>query len=173
MSGVVEALVFGIALLFILIGLIGIILPILPGTLLIWLAVLAYAIVEGFEAIDWYTFSIITIIALVTGTADLWLSLLGSKKGGASWEAMVVGVIGGIAGFFLLGSLLPIVGNLIGGIVGYSIGVLIGQYLKHREWKIAAKATAGGLIGWGIATVIQIAGGVLMAIIFFWQVLAY
>ena len=172
MTGVLDAFVFGLALLFILIGLIGILLPILPGTLLIWLAVLGYAIYEGFEAIDWYTFTFITIIALVTGTADLWLSLLGSKKGGASWEAMVVGVIGGIAGFFFLGSLLPIIGNLIGGIVGYSIGVLLGQYIKHRDWKIAGKATAGGLIGWGIATVIQIAGGLLMAIIFFWQVLA-
>lgn len=173
MQPLVHALVFGVALVFILIGLVGIVLPILPGTLLIWLAVLSYAIIEGFEAIDWITFSFISIIALVTGTADLWLSILGSKKGGASWEAMLIGVVGGIVGFFLLGSLLPIIGNLIGGIVGYSLGVFVGQYAKLRDWNLALKATVGGLIGWGIATVIQIAGGFIMAIIFVWQVLTF
>ncbi len=173
MSSVVNALVFGVALVFIVIGLVGIVLPILPGTLLIWLAVLSYAIVEGFEAIDWITFSFISIIALITGTADLWLSLLGSKKGGASWQAMLVGVIGGIVGFFFLGSLLPIIGNLIGGIVGYSLGVFAGQYAKLRDWNLALRATVGGLIGWGIATIIQIAGGFFMAAIFVWQVLTF
>lgn len=173
MTAIVDALIFGIALAFILVGMIGIIVPILPGTLLIWLSVLVYAIIDGFEAVDWYSFSVITIIALVTGTADLWLSLLGSKKGGASWEAMLTGVIGAITGFFLLGSLLPVIGNMIGGIVGYSVGVLIGQYIKYREWNAAFKATLGGLIGWGVATIIQGVGGFLMAIIFIWQVLSY
>ena len=173
MSEILNALLIILAVVFMIIGAIGILVPILPGTLLIWLAVLVYAIVEGFQAIDPVAFTFITLIALITGTADLWLSLLGSKKGGASWQAMLLGVIGSIVGFFLLGSLLPIIGNLIGGIVGYSVGVLIGQYIKNREWKIALKATAGGIIGWGIATIIQLAGGVFMMIIFIWQVLSY
>lgn len=173
MSEILNALLIILAVVFMIIGAIGILVPILPGTLLIWLAVLVYAIVEGFQAIDPVAFTFITLIALITGTADLWLSLLGSKKGGASWQAMLLGVIGSIVGFFLLGSLLPIIGNLIGGIVGYSVGVLIGQYIKNREWKIALKAAAGGIIGWGIATIIQLAGGVFMMIIFIWQVLSY
>jgi len=173
MSEILNALLIILAVVFMIIGAIGILVPILPGTLLIWLAVLVYAIVEGFQAIDPVAFTFITLIALITGTADLWLSLLGSKKGGASWQAMLLGVVGSIVGFFLLGSLLPIIGNLIGGIVGYSVGVLIGQYIKNREWKIALKATAGGIIGWGIATIIQLAGGVFMMIIFIWQVLSY
>ncbi len=156
-----------------IIGMIGILVPILPGTLLIWLAVLIYAIAERFQAIDPATFALITLIALITGTADLWMSLLGSKKGGASWQAMLVGLFGSIIGFFLLGSLLPVIGNLIGGIVGYSLGILLGQYIKLREWRIAVKATIGGIVGWGIATILQLSGGVLMMIIFIWQVLSY
>lgn len=173
MSELLNALLFGLAIIFMIIGMIGILVPILPGTLLIWLTVLAFAIVEGFQAIDAVTFTFITLIALITGTADLWLSLLGSKKGGASWQAMLVGIFGSIVGFFLLGSLLPVIGNLIGGIVGYSAGVLVGQYVKYREWGIAFKATVGGIVGWGIATIMQLVGGLLMMIIFIWQVLSY
>ena len=173
MSEILNALLIVFALIFMIIGMIGILVPILPGTLLIWLAVLIYAIVEGFEAIDPVAFTFITLIALITGTADLWMSLLGSKKGGASWQAMLVGLIGSIIGFFLLGSLLPVIGNIIGGIVGYSLGVLLGQYIKLRQWKIALKATIGGIVGWGIATIVQLVGGVSMMLIFTWQVLSY
>ena len=156
-----------------LVGLIGIVVPILPGTVLIWLGVLAYALLESFQAIDWMTFIVLTLIALVTGTADVWLALLGAKTGGASFWTLVYGMIGGVVGFFLFGALLPIVGNLFGGIIGYALGILIGQYQKHRDWNLALKASFGGIVGWGIATVVQFAGGILMIIIFIWQVLSY
>lgn len=168
-----DAIAFGMAVAFMLIGLIGILVPILPGILLIWLTALAYAIVDGFQAIDWITFTLLTIIALITGTADLWLSLLGAKTGGAAKRAMFLGVIGGVLGFFLLGAVLPVVGNLFGGIIGYAIGVLLGQYQKFQDWNVALKASIGGVVGWGIATVVQLAGGVLMIVIFIWQVLSY
>lgn len=168
-----NAIAFGVAVAFILIGLIGIVIPILPGILLIWLTVLAYAVVDGFQAIDWISFAVITIIALITGTADMWLALLGAKTGGAAKRAMFFGFIGGVLGFFLLGAVLPVVGNLFGGIIGYALGVLLGQYQKYQDWNIAFKASLGGVVGWGVAAVVQIAGGLLMILIFIWQVLSY
>ena len=86
---------------------------------------------------------------------------------------MFLGAIGGVLGFFLLGAVLPVVGNLFGGIIGYAIGVLLGQYQKFQDWNVALKASIGGVVGWGIATVVQLAGGVLMTVIFIWQVLSY
>lgn len=168
-----NAIAFGVAVAFMLIGLIGTVVPILPGILLIWLTTLAYALVDRFQAIDWITFTFITIIALITGTADLWLALLGAKTGGAAKRAMFFGAIGGVLGFFLLGALLPVIGNLFGGIIGYAVGVLLGQYQKYQDWNVAFKASVGGVVGWGVASVVQLAGGVLMIIIFIWQVLSY
>lgn len=173
LSILLEALAFGIAVAFILIGLAGIVVPILPGILLIWLTVLAYAIVDGFEAIGWVAFIVVTLLAIVVGTADIWMSLLGAKKSGAARRAMFFGMIGGIIGFFLFGSLLPIIGNLIGGILGYAIGVFLGQYHKYRDWTLARKASFGGVVGWGVATMLQLAGGLLILLIFVWQVLSY
>ena len=171
LSTLLEAIVFGLAVVFILIGIVGVVVPILPGVLLVWLTVLAYAIVEGFNSIDWVTFIIITFIALVTGTADIWMALFGAKSGGASLLSMIYGVIGALIGFFVLGAIAPIVGGLFGGILGYSIGVLLGQYQKQRDWNLALKASLGGLAGWGIATFIQLGGSLLILVLFVWQAL--
>lgn len=166
-----QALLFGLSVAFIIIGLIGVILPVLPGVLLIWLAVLFYAMMAGFEAINPFVFAILTIIALVTGTSEIWMSLLGAKTGGASWRAMIYGVLGSFVGF-VIGTLF-IVGGLIGAVGGYALGILLGEYQKHQDWNIAIKASVGGLAGWGVATAVQLGGGLLILIIFVWRVLTF
>ncbi|MGD2077217.1 MAG: DUF456 domain-containing protein [Chloroflexota bacterium] len=171
LSTLLQAILFGLAVAFMLIGIIGVIVPILPGILLIWLTVLAYAVFEGFSSIDWITFVIITLIAVVAGTADIWMALFGAKTGGASVLSMIYGVIGALIGFIVLGAITPLVGSLFGGILGYSIGVLLGQYQKLRNWNLALKASLGGLAGWGVATFVQLGGSVLILAIFVWQVL--
>jgi uncharacterized protein YqgC (DUF456 family) len=174
MPVIVEALAFGIAVALIVVGVVGTIIPILPGLFLVWLTVLAYAIIEGFKAIDWFTFVILTLIALVAGTADIWLSALGAKTTGASRRAMFLGFIGSIVGL-VLGTFIPIpiFGNLIGSVLGYAAGLLLGQYHKHKDWNAAVRASLGGIAGWGVATVFQFGGSVLILVLFVWQVLAY
>lgn len=174
MPPLLEALAFGIAVALIVVGLVGTIIPILPGMFLIWLTVLAYAVVERFQAIDVFTFIILTLVALIAGTADLWLSALGAKTGGASRRAIFLGFIGSIIGLFL-GTLIPIpiFGNLIGSVLGYAAGLLLGQYHKYQDWNTAIRASLGGVAGWGVATVVQFAGGILILILFVWQVLTY
>ncbi len=173
MSVLIDAFVFGVAVALIVVGVVGTIIPILPGLFLIWLTVLGYAVLEGFAAIDWFTFIILTLIALVAGTADIWLSALGAKTTGASRRAMFLGFIGSIIGLIFGTAIpIPIFGSLIGSILGYAIGLLLGQYHKYQDWNTAIKASLGGVAGWGVATVVQFGGGVLILILFVWQVLA-
>ncbi|MFZ0544000.1 MAG: DUF456 domain-containing protein [Candidatus Promineifilaceae bacterium] len=174
MSVLVEALAFGIAVALMIVGVIGTIIPVLPGLLLIWLTVLGYALQEQFQAIDWVTFVVLTVIALVAGTADIWLSALGAKTGGASRRAMFLGFVGSIIGLILGTAIpIPIFGNLIGSVLGYAVGLLLGQYHKYHDWNLAIRASLGGVAGWGVATAVQFGGGVLILILFVWQVLAY
>jgi len=170
-SLLIEAIGFGVAVTFMFLGLMGVLLPLIPGIFLIWLTLLVYAVAEGFRAIDWITFSTLTLLALVTGTSDLWMTLLGSKKGGAAWQAVLFGFIVGVVGFFVLGAIIPVVGSLVGGAIGYSLGVLLGQYVRFRQWRPAVKASLGGLAGWGLSTVIQLVGGTSILVLFVWQVL--
>jgi uncharacterized protein len=165
-----QTINFALAVLFILVGMAGIVLPILPGTFLIWLTVFFFYVVEralGFAAIDPISFGAITAITIVAGTSDFWLPLLGARRSGSSRRAMVTGMIGAVIGTFAL----PI--PLVGTIVGYAIGVLLGEYQKHGQWDRALRASAGGLAGWGVATLLQLGAGLLILILFVWQVVAY
>lgn len=163
MLTLLNSLGFGLAVAFMLIGALGVIIPIVPGTLLTWIAVLAYAWVTDFAIITPGMFAILTVIALVTGTADLWLPLLGAKKTGASRRAIALGVVGGIAGTFVI--------PLLGTVIGYAVGVLLGEYLKHRDLPLAWRASLGGVAGWGVATAVQLGGALLMTLMFVLRVL--
>ena len=170
MSILSQSLSFGLAVFFMLVGLVGVVVPMIPGTLLIWLTVVAYALLErsnGFAAIDPLTLGAITVVAFVTGLADLWLPLVGAKASGSSRRALVFGAFGALVGTFLI----PI--PLLGTVLGYAGGILLGEYHKHGDWDRAFRAGAGGIAGWGIATVLQLAGGLLIFLLFVWQVLAY
>lgn len=168
MDLILQSIIFGLAIVFLLAGLVGVVVPLLPGTLLLWLTVTVYAVVErlnGFAAIDVVTFAVITVIALVTGLSDIWLPLLGAKVGGSSPRSMLFGAAGAILGTFVL--------PLLGSIIGYVVGILVGEYRRYGDWEKARRAAIGGAAGWGIATALQLGGGLIILILFVWQVLAY
>lgn len=141
------------------VGLVGAIVPLVPGLLLVWSAVFAYAaFVDGWQAIHPLIFVLITLITIVFTTADLWLPLVGSKKTGASAKTMVLGVVGAIAGTFLL----PILGTII----GYVVGILAAEFLRHRDARPAMRASFGALLGWGVGTAMELVGSILVILIF-------
>ncbi len=165
MSLVFEAITFGVIVAFIVVGIIGTLIPVIPGTLLIWLGTAVYVWHVGIAAFGAWPFALISLLALVTGTADLWLPLLGAKTGGASWRAMLLGTLGAILGTFLLP--IPIVGT----VAGYIGGLILGEYQKYGDWEQARKAGLRGLASWGVATAVQAGGGILILAIFIIRVL--
>jgi hypothetical protein len=161
---VLNSLSFGLVVAFILLGLIGILIPMVPGTLLIWIAILIYILGYGMASVGVLPFAAITLIALVTGTADLWMPLVGARTSGASRRAILLGIAGSLIG--------TLFAPLLGTIIGYATGILLGEYQARGDWREAFKASFGGLAGWGIATAVQLGGGLLMLIIFVWRVLS-
>lgn len=150
-----------VAIVLFIIGIVGIVVPLLPGILLIWGGILFYALaVDDFTAISPWLFVLITIIGIAAGTADLWLSLFGAKRTGASWKTLLLGLVGAIVGTFVL----PM--PLLGTIVGYAAGVLLGEFVRLRDWRAAFRAGIGGVVGWGVGTALQLVGGLLMIALF-------
>lgn len=164
MSFLLNSISFGLVVAFIVFGLIGILIPMVPGTLLIWVAILIYVLGYSLDAVGALPFAIITLIALVTGSADLWLPLLGAGTAGASKRAMLLGIAGSLVG--------TLIAPLLGTVIGYAAGILLGEYHARGDWREAFRASVGGLAGWGIATAVQLGGGLLMLLIFVWRVLA-
>jgi uncharacterized protein YqgC (DUF456 family) len=159
-----EALSFGIAVAFMLVGVAGIIVPILPGMLLVWLTLLAYAWITDFAVITWWMFAILTLVALVTGLSNIWLPYLGAKKTGAAKRAIFLGFVGGIIGTFIM--------PLVGTVIGYALGIILGELLKHRDLRQAIKASIGGVAGWTISTVVELAGALTIILVFVLVVLS-
>ena len=145
------------------IGVIGIVLPIIPGTVLIFLAAMVYAFLEGFQTIGWGTLVVLGLLSVLATTADLWASTAGAKIGGASGWSIVIGMIGGLVGFVLF--------NLLGAILGAVLGVLLTEIARVGDWRQALKAGSGWLLGWALSTVFQLAIGLIMVAIFIWQVM--
>ena len=161
------ALLFTILIM--LIGVAGTILPILPGTVIVGLAAVGYAWLDGFQTIGIGTTVLLMLVAVVTGTADIWLPLLGAKAGGASIKGMLWGVGGATVGF-ILGSVIPVLGSLVGAIAGYVGGILYAEYLNHQDWNKAIHASLGGLVGWGVSTLVRLGGALLIMGVFLWLV---
>jgi uncharacterized protein YqgC (DUF456 family) len=159
---------FWIALIVMLIGLAGTILPVLPGIGLIWATALVYAIIERFATIDTLTFAVLTLLAAVGIGSDLLLSHAGSKLAGASWQALAAGfVLGAVA--FVLALIFGGIGALPAAIIGTVTGIVLIEFRRQRSWREALKAGGGWLVGCLASRAVQFVIGVLMIVIFVWQ----
>jgi uncharacterized protein YqgC (DUF456 family) len=162
--------VFWLALIAMAIGLVGVILPVVPGVGFIWLVVLAYAIAEQFVTIDPLTFVVLTVLGAIGVSADLWMSQVGAKAGGASiWSllaGLLLGAIGALVGAVFLG-----VGAIPGAVVGAVLGVLLAEYYQRKDWREALKAGGGWLVGCTLSGGVQFLIAILMILIFVWQAL--
>jgi uncharacterized protein YqgC (DUF456 family) len=140
------------------IGLVGAVLPFVPGPPIIWLGALYYAWRTGWTEVGWPVLTLLLILAIAGGTADLWMGYLGAYKGGASGLAALASIVGGVVGLLLF--------SLPGAILGSIGAILLVEFLRHRGWRSMLRASGGYLVGWLLATVVEIVICLLMIGIF-------
>jgi uncharacterized protein YqgC (DUF456 family) len=166
MEIITFAFVLFLVLFTMMVGLIFTIIPPLPGTLIIWIAALGYALVRGWPALGWWTFGIMTFLMIVGLVVDFLGGQFGARLGGASCLAMI---IGSLAGFILgiIGSIFgtPIIGCLVG-IVGTVGGILLVEKIRYRDWKSALNAIKGFAAGTTAGIMARFTSGVLMIVVF-------
>jgi uncharacterized protein len=138
------------------VGLIGTLLPFLPGLPIIWAAALVYGLVEGFGGVGPVAFTLITLLAVTGVVAGLVLPHRRVAARGAPISTVAAGVVLGIIGFFVI----PVVG-LVVGTVG---GVLLAERSRTGDWTIAWATTKDLLVGFGIGVAVEFAAGLAMII---------
>jgi uncharacterized protein len=127
-----------IALIIMLIGLIGSIVPVLPGTPVVLIAAICHRLYFGEASISNLFLVVLVLLTGLSLLLDFIASVLGAKKFGATWRGMTGAIIGGIVGLFF---------NLPGIILGPFLGAMILEMTGGKEFKVAAKAGAGAVIG--------------------------
>ena len=138
-------------------GFAGLILPALPGTLLIFAGLVLAAWVDGFERVGWGTLALIGLIGVLTYVVDFIGASLGAKRAGASPRAMIGAAIGTVVGMFL---------GLVGLLIGPLIGAVAGEWTKHRDLQRAGRVGAAAWIGFILGSAVKIALAFSMVAIF-------
>ena len=135
----ISNLFFVLSYLLIFLGIVGALVPLLPGPPLIWLGALVWAWADGFVRIGWPTLLVLAVLTVIAWGADLALSFLGSKRSGAGWRSIGVSILGGLVGAILLSSV-PVVGTFIGAVIG-SISAL--WFMEYRRAQVAPPEGSG------------------------------
>ncbi len=135
-----------IAALFIILGIIGSFLPVLPGPLTSWIGLL---ILHFTDAIPMdMSFIIITlVIAIFIWILDYIIPAIGTKRFGGTRSGMIGTTIG-----LIVGLIAPIPGGII---IGPFVGALVGELLNNADSKTAIKAAFGSFIGFLTSTFIK------------------
>lgn len=140
-----------------LVGLAGMILPVLPGAPVLFLGLLLGAWAEDFQYIGLGTLLILALLAALTYVVEFFASVLGAKKYGGSRRAMAGAALGGIIGLFF---------GLPGIVLGPFIGAVLGELSLQRGLNEAGRAGFGTVVGLAIGLAGKMAIGMTMIGIF-------
>lgn len=154
--------IFAIAVCVMLAGVLGTVVPFLPGLPLIWGTMLVYGIIEEFSNVNAVFLVVTFAVVLVTEAADYFARAWGARRFGASKSGAVGAVIGSVIGLFFL----P-----LGLILGPFLGVVIAELMAGRSTSESVRAGWGGLIGTLGSIVVKFVVAVAMTIVFVVRVL--
>jgi hypothetical protein len=138
----------GLALLLVLAGAAGTVLPMLPGVPLVFLGLLTAAWSDGFDRVGAPTLVVLGLLTALSFAVDATASALGARRVGASWQALAGAAAGSIVGLFF---------GLPGLLLGPFVGAFAGEWLARRDLRQAGRAGFGTWLGLVVAAAGKIA----------------
>jgi len=149
---VVTLVTIGAGLLM-LVGMLGVVIPVLPDIVLIWLSALGYGLIVGWGAWGGWLFAGITLMAVIAIASDIWASGVGAKVGGASMRSILIGIVLGLIGLIF---------TPIGAVIGFLVGVFISEYVRLQDTEKALRGVFGVSIGYGASFGVKLILSILM-----------
>jgi len=136
------------------IGLVGLIVPIFPGITVIWLLIILYGVLFGWGNIGLWLFVLITILAIVGWLADNVLMSGKARLSGASWTSLAIAFAAGTVGSIIL--------TPIGGILVTLLALYFAENTRRRNHQESLQIVKDMALGWGWSFVVRFGIGVLM-----------
>jgi uncharacterized protein YqgC (DUF456 family) len=152
-----TALLWTLAVIMVVVGLVGIVMPALPGHMLILGGLVLAAYADGFRHVSGWTLGVIAAVAVASYGIDFAAAALSTRKLGASRRAMAGAAIGTLGGFFF---------GLPGLIAGPFVGAVIGELTATKDVRQAGRAGMAAAIGFAIGTAAKVALAFVMIAIF-------
>ncbi|WP_294344660.1 DUF456 domain-containing protein [Prosthecochloris sp.] len=146
MDGTVVLLIFSVIL--VVAGVAGLLLPVLPGIVLVFAGLAVAAWAEGFVYVGQGTLLVLLILCLLGYGIDFLAGALGAGKYGAGRYSVIGATIGAVGGVFF---------GLPGIILGPFIGAVVGELYVRRDLHAAGRAGFGAWVGLVVGTAAKIA----------------
>ena len=155
----IEIVLWSGAALLLILGVAGLIVPVIPGPPLMWVGMLLAAWAEQFAHVGQKTLAMLFlfVLMLIAVALDFIAGALGARRFGASGWAVFGAAVGAIIGMFFF----P-----IGLIAGPFIGAVAGEVIAGRNLDAAGRAGIGATIGLLVGTVAKVAIGIVMIAVF-------
>jgi uncharacterized protein YqgC (DUF456 family) len=152
-----------ITLFVLIVGTAGLIVPVFPGLVINWIAILIYGALAGFGVKGWIIFVLVTILMIFGNVVDNIMMGKKARESGASWFSIGTGYVASLIVSLILS---PIVG-----LAAAPAGVFLVEFIRRRKWREALKVSWSLMVGWGWSIGIRITIGVVM--IGLWMIWAW
>jgi len=148
----------------IVVGLVGILVPLLPGSILVFAAILVWALFER-TTVAWVTLGVAGVVLGVALLIKyLWPMRRMRSADVGTWSLLAGGVLG-IIGFFVV----PVVGLIL----GFVLGVFLAELYTRRDHRLAWTSTVHAMKGVALSVLIELAGALLATAAWLTAVLAF
>jgi len=134
------------------VGLAGIIVPILPGTLLVYAAIAVWAFVQR-GTVAWVVLGVVTAVLGGSLLVKYLWPVRRMRAADISGWTLTAGAVAGVVGFFVI----PVLGL----IVGFVLGVYLAELLQRRDQRRAWASTVHAVKGVALSTGVELAGGLV------------
>ena len=143
----IQSLYYALAVVLVLVGIAGVILPALPGLPLDFAGMQLAAWAGDYKRIERWWFIPMGLLMLVSIGVDFFATMVGAKRVGASRKALLGAVVGTFVGLFF---------GPIGLFAGPFLGALLGELWHSRELGKATKVGVGTWLGILLGTVLKL-----------------
>ena len=153
-----EILLQSLVLFVMLLGLVGLLMPIFPGLTVMWLATAVYALVESanlnMDWVDWTLFVLVTLLMLAGNVVDNIIIAKKMRDVAIPWRSVGISWAAGIIASIFFTPLI--------GVLASPVALLAAEYLRLRDRRQAVISTKAYLVGWGWAFAARFSIGVVM-----------
>jgi len=162
-----EYTALGVSALIFMAGLAGSLLPVVPGSLIVWLGVIVHRLWLGADAsVTWKIVALTGLLTLLAQIADFIMGIWGARRFGASWKGAVGAFAGAFVGFFIPPPLFWL-------IMGPITGAIIGELAAGRSFRDGGKAGIGTVIGGILAFALKTGVSVCVIALFFFDLFLF
>jgi hypothetical protein len=140
-------LLYAAGALALVLGVAGVVLPVLPGSVLLLAGAVLVAWAGDFALVGWPTLAVVGSLAALIWAVDWVAAALGAKASGASRWAVLGASLGLLVGLFL---------GPAGLLLGPAVGAVLLEYWQDPDFEKALRAGAGAFLGFLLGSVVKV-----------------